>query len=67
MTPKRKLSAQQKRVIASALADHAGEFLGFDEANRPVVAAMTGIPRQRRTWAITRDGNPTDIKGTVAG
>lgn len=55
-------TAQQRRVINS----DGVTFLGWDENNRPVVQATSGIPRQKRPpMALTRAGDPVDIKGQV--
>lgn len=56
-----KHSAQQRRVLETK----GVTLLGHDEAGRPVVEAMTGIPQQLRRWAVKRDGDPIEIKGNV--
>ena len=61
MKPPRHLSTQQRRVLAVEGIKH----LGWDEKNRPVVEALSGIPRTLRRWAVKRDGDPTDIVGKV--
>lgn len=40
-------------------------LLGYDEAGRPVAQGESGIPKQTRTWALLRNGDPTDIQGEV--
>lgn len=55
------LSAAQRRILMNREV----EFLGWDENNRPVVQGEFGIPRQMRTWALLRNGDPADIKGEV--
>lgn len=55
------LSAQQRRVLSTPGVN----YLGRDEKNRPVVSAMTGIPQQYRTWAVLKNGDPTDVTGQV--
>lgn len=55
------LSVQQRRVLAT----EGVRYVGVDAASRPVVEQESGIPRQLRRWAITRAGDPTDIRGEV--
>lgn len=55
------LSAAQRRVLMT----DGVEMLGWDEKGRPVVRAESGIPKQMRTWAILRNGDPADITGEV--
>jgi hypothetical protein len=56
-----KLTKQQRQVLDAPRVD----FLGYDEAERPVVEGMFGIPHQLRRWAIKADGDPADIVGKV--
>jgi len=56
-----KLSPSQRRVLNTPGVNH----IGWDERGRPVVTAMTCVPNQRRTWAVLRDGDPTNVSGEV--
>lgn len=49
-------TSQQRRVLETPGVVR----IGTDARNRPVVRAMAGIPAQLRTWAVKRDGDPTD-------
>lgn len=56
------LSTKQKDVILHMRRDKYRrlKFIGIDARKRPVVSALVGVPATRRTWAIKRDGDPTD-------
>jgi hypothetical protein len=54
-------SASQRRVLETPDVT----YLGHDDAGRPVVSAMSGIPRQARTFAVTRAGDPADVRPPV--
>ena len=54
-------TAQQRRVIFTPRIS----FLGWDENNRPVVEGMVGIPQQFQRWALTRKGDPAEVKGFI--
>lgn len=57
-----RLNRKQRDAIAAICAhDSEARILGIDSNQRPVVVASTGIPRQLRTWAILRNGDPTDV------
>lgn len=58
-----RLSLKQKQVAEQAVkADPKAVILGIDGRNRPVIQAMVGIPNRLQTWAILRNGDPTDVK-----
>jgi hypothetical protein len=57
-----KLTKQQRRVLDTPRV----KLLGYDEAGKPVVEGMTGIPHQLRRWALKADGDPLDITGKVS-
>lgn len=46
----------QRRVLSTA----GIRRVGTDARNRPIVEGKVGIPNQLRTWAVKRDGDPTD-------
>lgn len=56
-------TARQRRVMES---DEV-EVVGFDERARPVVRYRdrTNQLKTKQSWALTRDGEPTEIAGTV--
>ena len=54
-----KLTAAQKRVINS----HGVTFLGMDEKGRPVVEKKETWGDSMVSWAITKNGEPTEISG----
>lgn len=53
---------QMKAILAAAEADPNARLLGLDRALRPVVRARLGMPREARTYAIMRNGDPTDVR-----
>lgn len=59
-------SVQQRRVLLSAPPRNV-EWIGMDEAMRPVVqyADRTNLLTIRRPWSVLRNGDPTDVKGIV--
>lgn len=59
------LSAQQCRVLGSDGPLYL-TYLGTDAKGRPVVEALVGIPNALRTWAVLRNGDPTDVTQPVA-
>jgi hypothetical protein len=56
-----KFTKQQRRVLDTPRV----KLLGYDEAGKPVVEGLTGIPHQLRRWALKTDGDPLDITGKV--
>lgn len=59
------LSAPQCRVLATD-GPPWPTYLGTDAKGRPVVEALVGIPNTLRTWAVLRNGDPTDVTQPVA-
>lgn len=57
----RNLSKQQQIVVNSPNA----ELIGWDSKNRPVVRVVSGIPNKVHYFALTKNGDPADIKGRV--
>ena len=56
-----RINQKQMDAIAKACeADPQALVMGMDENNRPVIRARVGIPRTSRSWAINRQGDPTD-------
>lgn len=56
---------QLKAIELAAASDPGALLLGLDHAMRPVVQAKLGIPRSPRTYAIQRNGDPTEVKSST--
>lgn len=54
-------SPQQRLVLAT----DGLTYLGTDAKTRPVVEGLAGIPNTLRTWAVLRNGDPTDVTQPV--
>lgn len=52
--------AQMDAIESTCKSDSGARLLGLDQKLRPVVRARVGIPREVRTWALLRNGDPTD-------
>lgn len=53
--------AQVEAMRKAASADPHAVIVGLDKRMRPVLTASLGIPKQRRTYALLRNGEPTSV------
>lgn len=61
-----RLSQAQREAMRHALAaDRDAKVEGLDAKLRPVLRASLGIPRRESRYALLRNGDPTDVTGSI--